>query len=42
MIIKDNINLTSGIELPVMEAFFTVQGEGYFAGQPSYFQLKLL
>ena len=27
----------SGNELPVMEAFFTVQGEGYFAGQPSYF-----
>ena len=37
MLINDNVNLVSGNELPVMEAFFTVQGEGYFAGQPSYF-----
>ena len=36
--IKDiNIKLTEGIELPLMEAFLTIQGEGYFAGQPSYF-----
>ena len=33
----NNINLKNGLELPLMEAFLTVQGEGYFAGQPSYF-----
>ena len=37
MINNDNNNLKNGVELPVMEAFFTVQGEGYFAGQPAYF-----
>ena len=33
----NNSNLSNGVELPLMEAFLTVQGEGYFAGQPSYF-----
>ena len=33
MIKKDNF-LT---ELPVMEKFYTIQGEGYYSGQPFYF-----
>jgi len=33
----NNNELSNGVELPLMEAFLTVQGEGYFAGQLSYF-----
>lgn len=29
---KDNIQ-----QLPIMEAFYTIQGEGYFTGHPAYF-----
>lgn len=32
---KELINL--GLELPVMEAFYTIQGEGKFTGHPAYF-----
>ena len=28
---------TTALELPVMEAFYTIQGEGYFTGTPAYF-----
>ncbi len=28
---------TTELELPVMEAFYTIQGEGYFTGTPAYF-----
>ena len=37
MSLINNINLKNDLELPLMEAFLTVQGEGYFAGQSSYF-----
>tara|TARA_B100000900_G_C20592562_1_gene722143 strand:+ start:341 stop:973 length:633 start_codon:yes stop_codon:yes gene_type:complete len=29
--------LKNGMMLPLMEAFYTIQGEGYFAGQAAYF-----
>ncbi|WP_339925884.1 7-carboxy-7-deazaguanine synthase QueE [uncultured Cyclobacterium sp.] len=29
--------LLSGESLPLMEAFYTIQGEGMFSGQPAYF-----
>ncbi|GFR66700.1 7-carboxy-7-deazaguanine synthase [Elysia marginata] len=28
---------TAGLSLPLMEAFYTVQGEGFHAGKPAYF-----
>lgn len=28
---------TTALKLPVMEAFYTIQGEGYFTGTPAYF-----
>lgn len=33
--LKKDINST--IELPVMEYFYTIQGEGYYSGRPAYF-----
>ena len=33
--IKSAIN--QGDMLPLMEAFYTIQGEGYYSGQPAYF-----
>ncbi|MBE50378.1 MAG: 7-carboxy-7-deazaguanine synthase QueE [Flavobacteriales bacterium] len=32
-----NANIDSGIELPLMESFFTIQGEGFYSGTPAYF-----
>ena len=29
--------LASGIELPLMEEFYTIQGEGFHSGKPAYF-----
>ncbi len=29
--------LEQGIELPLMEEFYTIQGEGYHSGKPAYF-----
>jgi 7-carboxy-7-deazaguanine synthase len=29
--------VASGLQLPVMEAFYTIQGEGRFTGTPAYF-----
>lgn len=29
--------LKEGIELPIMEEFYTIQGEGYHTGKPAYF-----
>ena len=29
--------VTAGLQLPVMEAFYTIQGEGRFTGHPAYF-----
>jgi len=34
---KKNKEIDSGELLPLMESFYTIQGEGYFAGIPSYF-----
>ncbi|EPR70992.1 7-carboxy-7-deazaguanine synthase QueE [Cyclobacterium qasimii] len=35
---EENKNaLLSGQSLPLMEAFYTIQGEGMFSGQPAYF-----
>jgi len=32
-----SISVETGEELPVMEQFYTIQGEGYFQGQAAYF-----
>jgi 7-carboxy-7-deazaguanine synthase len=32
-----NTHLTSTIQLPIMERFFTIQGEGYHSGRAAYF-----
>ena len=32
-----NSDLNNGIILPIMESFHSIQGEGFFAGTPSYF-----
>ena len=34
---KKNKEIDSGELLPLMESFYTIQGEGYYAGIPSYF-----
>mgnify|MGYP000615949711 CR=1 FL=1 len=34
---KKNKEIDSGELLPLMESFYTIQGEGYYAGKPSYF-----
>ena len=34
---KMKLLLKEGSMLPLMEAFYTIQGEGYFSGIPSYF-----
>ena len=33
----ENDSLKNGIELPLMESFLSIQGEGFFAGKSSYF-----
>ncbi|WP_192346615.1 7-carboxy-7-deazaguanine synthase QueE [Algoriphagus sp. Y33] len=30
-------SIAQGVQLPVMEAFYTIQGEGRFSGYPAYF-----
>ena len=35
--IAANKKLEAGIELPVMEIFYTIQGEGFHQGKPAYF-----
>jgi 7-carboxy-7-deazaguanine synthase len=37
MSVKDDPRVTSGTLLPVMEEFYTIQGEGYHTGKPAYF-----
>mgnify|MGYP001373633638 CR=1 FL=1 len=37
MNINQNNNFRNGFSLPLMEAFLSVQGEGYFTGKSSYF-----
>ncbi len=32
-----NQNVAQGLYLPLMEAFYTLQGEGYHKGVPLYF-----
>ena len=32
-----NANLDRRIDLPLMESFFTIQGEGFYSGTPAYF-----
>ena len=34
---KDNSVLSEGLKLPIMEEFYTIQGEGANTGQPAYF-----
>ena len=34
---NNNNEIDSGLALPLMESFYTIQGEGYFSGIPSYF-----
>ncbi len=34
---KINDRLDAGLELPLMEDFYTVQGEGFHTGKPAYF-----
>jgi organic radical activating enzyme len=35
--IKDKTLLEQGMELPLMEEFYTIQGEGFHSGKPAYF-----
>ena len=35
--IATNKKLQAGIELPIMETFYTIQGEGFHQGKPAYF-----
>ena len=37
MNITKNNNLEKGFSLPLMEAFHSIQGEGFFSGKSSYF-----
>ena len=37
MNIANNNNLEKGFSLPLMEAFHSIQGEGFFSGKSSYF-----
>ena len=37
MNIAKNNNLEKGFSLPLMEAFYSIQGEGFFSGKSSYF-----
>jgi len=34
---KDLDNISLGLELPIMESYFTIQGEGFHSGRPAYF-----
>ena len=34
---KIKLALKQGYTLPLMEAFYTIQGEGYFSGKPAFF-----
>ena len=35
--VTDQRDLKKGLILPLMEAFYTIQGEGYHTGKPAYF-----
>lgn len=35
--LKNKINYENGLALPLMEEFYTIQGEGYNSGKPAYF-----
>jgi 7-carboxy-7-deazaguanine synthase len=35
--VQENSSLKKGYELPLMEEFYTIQGEGYHSGKPAYF-----
>jgi 7-carboxy-7-deazaguanine synthase len=35
--IDDTIKINQGILLPLMEAFYTIQGEGFYKGSAAYF-----
>lgn len=37
MVQKESENISLGLELPIMESYFTIQGEGYHSGKPAYF-----
>jgi|TARA_B110000444_G_scaffold129254_1_gene121605 organic radical activating enzyme len=32
-----DLNLTKGLKLPIMESFYTIQGEGFYKGSAAYF-----
>ena len=32
-----DINLSKGLKLPIMESFYTIQGEGFYKGSAAYF-----
>ena len=34
---KTQLLLDSGELLPLMESFYSIQGEGYFSGSPAFF-----
>ena len=34
---ENNLNLIQGLKLPVMESFYTIQGEGFYKGSAAYF-----
>jgi len=34
---NNSLKLNQGLNLPVMEAFYTIQGEGYYKGSAAYF-----
>lgn len=34
---KNKTLLAQGLELPIMEEFYTIQGEGFHSGKPAYF-----
>ena len=34
---REGLNLDLGINLPVMESFYTIQGEGFYKGSAAYF-----
>ena len=33
----DNLLFEEGLELPLLEQFYSIQGEGFYAGSPAYF-----
>jgi len=33
----DTFDIELGLKLPIMESFYTIQGEGYYSGSAAYF-----